>query len=363
MAKHVLKLTLNAALLLCLTGCASYFERSAQKHCFRGDWLAQGFDAGKRGKPFQSEWQASDSRCEHYNLWSNKSDYAKGYSLGKEAFCQTDNGFEFGLRNKRYTPICEGQAQLNFDQAYNDGQQLYRVRRDVEHYQNELAHSLDFIDYAFYRRKELAEEIDSGKLDKETEKKYIKERYKLKKRRKNKQYALPRLRADLREAEKIERRVSYQLEEFYDVYGTESSEVYSVNQKVKSENRLVTQAAVIVYAPRKPKTSEGKAQRKEVSLLTDFVRTHHHRDFRYQVLNDGELSFISASGGETRVNLTAAYQDRARILLWSPTEGLSAEAVTTMSELAPLVSKFIRNHSDKVSASRPNVNAHKSAAD
>jgi len=171
------KLTLCFPLLFSLSGCATYFERSAQRACFNNDWLELGFKASTHGQEYQRAWSNADSECERYNVWSDQNEFARGYQLGLEAFCQLGNGFEFGKRNRHYQPICEPVSQGEFDQGYTDGQQLYDQRHELDSAIKRLNETESFIEYAHHRRKELKKEIDSGQLDKRTEKKFVEERH------------------------------------------------------------------------------------------------------------------------------------------------------------------------------------------
>lgn len=314
-----------------LSGCATYFERSAQKQCFSKDWSAEGFNTAKRGRLYHPSWEYQEQECKKYNIWSNQADFIEGYELGLEAFCTEVNGFEFGVRDRDYYPICASNQQSDFDAAFKDGQGLYQARAHLDSQQAALYESNDVIEYAREERRYLADEIDSGELDKKTEKKYVKKRYRLKKRKQSAERSLAGQRGDLQNAELNESSLSNRLYNHYYRDNQDFESAYSVNQSIVSENQVVLGHAIFLFKPDKlPKESRSNLKEK-INTLVSHVTSNHTRKFRFQVIGDTEMSFIDRAGRETILDASTRFGQTPTLIFWD-TKQLSFQSIDSNVE-------------------------------
>ncbi len=337
MISHIINRPLRIFFVLilaaALSGCATYFERSAQKQCFSKDWSAEGFNTAKRGRLFHPSWEYQDKECKKYNIWSNQADFIEGYELGLEAFCAEHNGFEFGLRDRDYYPICGPNQQADFDAAFKDGQRLYQARAHLDSQEARLYETKDAIEYAREEREYLADEIDSGELDKATEKKYVKKRYRLKKRKQSAQYNLAGHQSDLRGAQLNESSLSERLYNRYYHGNKEVENGFSGDQSIVSENEVIHDPSILLYRPTKLAKENRRDLTEKINTLVRHVTSNHLRIFRFQVIGDTELSFIEKGGKATELQPSLRFGHTPTLIFWD-TKQLSFESLGTNSELS-----------------------------
>lgn len=317
----------HLSLILLLSGCATYFERAAQNECFNKDWYAAGFDGAKYGQDPHEIWQKEDRKCEKYNIWSNKEGFQRGYELGLDAFCTEQNGFEFGLRDRNYKPLCAPEEQLDFDIAYRDGQQIYQTQHRLSNAEYEIHRARSTIKHATKRREYLACEIESGKLDDKTKKRYVSERYDLKRERESARYDLHQYRDRARELEAKLSYIESSFEQQYYPHGQPEETPYSVEHSVVSENQIVSGPTILLYKPKSYKkgvfNKEQKQDLKEqVKTIVSHVALNHKRRFRFQVINNVDLSFLKPNGKEITLNAAQKFDSTPSLIFWQEEQGL-----------------------------------------
>ena len=313
-------------LLASLSGCATYFERVAQNKCFDKDWAAIGFDAAKQGRLSQPAWNKHNLECEKVNVWSSQTDFTDGYSAGVEAFCTERNGFEFGVRDRDYHPICAADEQRSFNAAFKDGGKLYRARANVNACESTLYDAEALIENAIDERAYLADEIASGELDKKTKKKYVKKRYRLKKEMQSAESSLSRYHNELRDAEVKEASISQRLHNHYYADETDFESGYSVDQTINSESQVVVESAVLLYRPEKLDKATRRAFKDKINAVLSHVTTNHSRDFRFQAIGGSEISFVTNNGVKTTLQPGIKFRQSPMLIFWD-TEQLSFQAI------------------------------------
>ncbi len=340
----------HLSFMLLLSGCATYFERAAQNACFNKDWFATGFNAAKYGRASDEIWQREDRKCAKHNLWSNKNDFQRGYELGLDAFCTEQNGFEFGLRNRRYEPLCTTDVQWDFDLAYYDGQTIHHTRRSLSNTQHAIDRAHDVIKRTTKRRKHLICEIQSGKLDDETKKRYVHEHYNLKKQRESAQYDLYEYRDRVRKLTSKLNDIESSFQQHYYPNGYPQETSYSVEHSVVSENDVVKQTAILLYKPvvfdqRVFNKKHTKDLNEQIKTIVEHIRLNHQREFRFQLIRDADLSFLKSNGNEITLNTTEKFGTRSSLIFWHPEQNPVFQALKVGST-PPLIAldSFINQH-------------------
>lgn len=120
------KLLLIISALL-LAGCATLSENE----CRSADWYAIGFEDGARGRPV-SYLAEHRKACADYQVTPAFEPYRQGHEQGVSQFCTADNGFALGRRGGRYQNVCPPALAAVFVPAYQRGQQIYRVERQIQ---------------------------------------------------------------------------------------------------------------------------------------------------------------------------------------------------------------------------------------
>lgn len=339
----VTKLTIILSTLL-LQACATQYAR--QSACMTQDWYASGFDVAKHGRNQEAGWDQVSAKCRKENMWVDRGAYDQGYKLGLDTFCTELNGFEFGQRNRSYDPICSTRVQNLFDVAYAEGQQLYDAYNDIGYCERAISDLHNKIAYIEQRREELAYYIDHTEIDQKTEKRYVKERYRLKQSLYSTQSKLDSAQYDLRES--IRRHTTLEKELFAQHYLDEldQGDGYSINESVVSENIIVNEPAVIVYKPIKQLSRATKKHFKSVTKeLNNFIAVNDGGQFRYQIVGDLELEFSSAQKDSLVVSTRAEYK-QPTLLLWDGKKSLKTYPYQDRApaELLAILEEFIRQH-------------------
>ncbi len=340
----IIKKAVLLFLLLSLQACTTLYQH--QNACLSKDWYAQGFDVAKRGDAQESGWQYSSQECLAKKMWVDRNAYDHGYALGLKTFCTESNGFEFGLRNLRYESICDSQSQARFNTAYYDGNKVYNANREVLYYESQLYNQKNEVHEIKRRRQELAYYIDKTELDKDTEKRYVKERYRLKQRLYSCQSRISSLYSKLNESQIIQSRIEDQFFAQYKDDLLSDGSGFSIDESVISENIIVQQPAVIVYKP-EALAKKAKKHFKEVTKeLNLFMADINGGDFRYQMVGNLDIEFSGASEQETLIINTLEKYNKPTLLLWDGEKNLSSMDYQSQLplELVAKVKQFIEEH-------------------
>lgn len=299
-----------------LNSAATAIAKSAQDKCFNKDWLTAGFDSSKNGYAYQKSWEKSDKKCAKQNIWSNKSEFSRGYEKGKAFFCSQKNGFEFGRRNLDYQPICDEQTQRNFDTAFKDGSKLYEAIKQLNKAESDLSKTKESIEQATRRRKELGRDIDSGKLDEKAENKAVKERYKLKTKRDSLREKVMPLKLKKQDADNAKILLQRALLEKYYPSAQDSQSAYSKDQNLFSESIVVSEPAILLYEPLKYKRGKS-AFKKQINAIGKHITKQYPRKLRYQVIHDINVTFSIPGQPSIEVDPVGDFHEQPYLLVWS----------------------------------------------
>lgn len=299
-----------------LNSATTAIAKSAKDKCFNKDWLTAGFDSSKNGYTHQEGWEKSDKKCAKQNIWSNKSEFTRGYEKGKAFFCSQKNGFEFGRRNLDYQPICDEQTQRDFDTAFKDGRKLYEAIKQLNKTESDLSKTKESIEHATRRRKELGRDIDSGKLDEKAENKAVKERYKLKTKRDSLREKVTPLKLKKQDADHAKTLLQRALLEKYYPSTQDSQSAYSKDQSLFSESIEVSQPAILLYEP--PKYKRGKsAYKKQIKAIGKHITKQYPRKLRYQIVHDINVTFSRPGQPSIEVDPAGEFHEQPYLLIWS----------------------------------------------
>lgn len=114
--------------LVLMGGCASM----SSEECMATDWTAIGYEDGSRG--YTSDRFANHRKaCAKHGITADFGSYQAGREQGLVEFCQPARGFSVGSSGGRYYGVCPVNLESGFLDAYNTGQRLYTLRRNVDY--------------------------------------------------------------------------------------------------------------------------------------------------------------------------------------------------------------------------------------
>jgi len=117
-----------------LLGCATM----NRAECVNADWYLIGLEDGSAGRDL-SYIGNHRSACSEYNVTPDIDRYRVGHSEGVKRFCTPERGYQLGLRGGRYPDICPQNLKGSFKQAWQEGRQLYDLRRDIASLRKDIA--------------------------------------------------------------------------------------------------------------------------------------------------------------------------------------------------------------------------------
>lgn len=148
-------LSLLALLFAGLSGCATL----SADDCQSADWVAIGEDDGANGYS-ASRVNSHVSACKKHGVAVDRSEYARGRSLGLERFCEPSNGYQYGSKKREYKYVCPAALEGGFLREYVKG--LNDVISDLD---NDRSRARSALDRARDKRRDAAPDDDVEKLD------------------------------------------------------------------------------------------------------------------------------------------------------------------------------------------------------
>ncbi|MBT8472642.1 MAG: DUF2799 domain-containing protein [Marinicaulis sp.] len=124
--------------MLLLGACAGGMSKEA---CLYADWRAIGYEDGARGFATSAVSSRRATCAKKAGVTVDMAAYMEGRDAGLREYCQPSNGFAAGARGGRYYGVCTGPVEAEFISAYQRGNQLFVLERDVSAAANELAHA------------------------------------------------------------------------------------------------------------------------------------------------------------------------------------------------------------------------------
>lgn len=108
--------------------------------CGTADWRAVGFEDGAKG--YRADAIARHRKsCAPHGVTANFNRYRAGHAEGLEAYCRPHNGYNLGLKGRRYGGVCPAHLDGAFTRAHADGFGLYQRRTALRTIGRRLSHS------------------------------------------------------------------------------------------------------------------------------------------------------------------------------------------------------------------------------
>ena len=140
-----------------LSGCATLSE----EECRVGDWRTIGFEDGSVGKDVRDIGQHREA-CADYGITVDLDAYRQGHEEGMVVFCQPASGFELGTSGQPFIDSCPEELRSEFYAAFEDGNRVFKLRRDLNYRQQELERSQQLILEMDEETKKLEADLVSG---------------------------------------------------------------------------------------------------------------------------------------------------------------------------------------------------------
>lgn len=130
-----------AAVLFGSLGLAACSGGSMNKaECGTADWRAVGFEDGAKG--YRADAFARHRKsCAAHGVAADFDRYQAGHAEGLLGYCRPHNGYNLGLKGRRYLGICPAHLDGAFTQAHADGFGLYQRRMAVRNIGRKLSRS------------------------------------------------------------------------------------------------------------------------------------------------------------------------------------------------------------------------------
>lgn len=138
--RHLDKPVLSVVLVfsLLLGGCASLSE----SQCIAGDWQTVGMRDGLAGQ-HSAHLLNHQNACVKHGVVPDRQAYLAGWEQGVRQYCQPDNGFVVGERGAGYNNVCPAHLQGAFQEAYEEGRQLYEAQAAIDQFNRTIARKSD----------------------------------------------------------------------------------------------------------------------------------------------------------------------------------------------------------------------------
>lgn len=112
--------------LLALHGCTSM----SQQECAATDWRTVGYEDGVAGRSGESIGQLRKA-CAKHGVTPDLEAYQAGRKQGLLEYCTPENGYRQGVRGAALATSCPVELRGDFEEAYNQGYELYGLRERV----------------------------------------------------------------------------------------------------------------------------------------------------------------------------------------------------------------------------------------
>ena len=112
---------------LLLGACAA---KMSKDECRTVDWRTVGYEDGVAGRPGDRIGEHRRACAEH-GITPDLDAYLAGREAGLREYCQPHNGYRAGAGGYTYYDACPAELAPAFEQAYDEGRQLYLRERRV----------------------------------------------------------------------------------------------------------------------------------------------------------------------------------------------------------------------------------------
>lgn len=127
----------GCALMLCVLMFMSSCGTMTKEECKQADWYLKGVEDATRGFPLDLVVEHGKA-CARANIVPDMKEYREGHAKGARLYCVPEKGYSEGRRGFPYKGICPVELEPKFLRAYNDGQELYNIQRNIDRMLNEI---------------------------------------------------------------------------------------------------------------------------------------------------------------------------------------------------------------------------------
>ena len=127
--------------LLLMSGCATM----SKEECKQADWYLKGVEDATRGLPLDRVVEHGKA-CARVNIVPDMKEYREGHTKGARLYCVPEKAYTEGRSGAAYNGICPTDLEPSFLRAYSDGQELYRIQRNIDRLMSEVHSSQSQID-------------------------------------------------------------------------------------------------------------------------------------------------------------------------------------------------------------------------
>ncbi|NJO15899.1 MAG: DUF2799 domain-containing protein [Thioploca sp.] len=140
----------------------------AESKTDQGDWLAIGFNNGKRGDRL-GHMQDYIQDCKQYNIQLDSENYQLGWYKGIVQYCTPENGFEVGQSGEDYDGVCPPHLASAFLDQYLAGldSKLSSIENDIDSMHLSIKDTINQLEETTdkEKRKSLRSTLDSHQSD------------------------------------------------------------------------------------------------------------------------------------------------------------------------------------------------------
>jgi hypothetical protein len=136
MREKLLKFVPAVAVLLAVAGCSGN-PSVTESQCIAGDWQTVGYRDGVNGLRSTQLLQHQDA-CVQHDVMPDRATYMVGWKQGVREYCNPHNAFTTGERGQRYYNVCPASMDHEFQEAYQEGRELYLARAAVANLERKI---------------------------------------------------------------------------------------------------------------------------------------------------------------------------------------------------------------------------------
>ena len=112
-------------------GCATM----SKDECRQADWYIKGLDDATQGYALDRVVEHGKA-CARAKITPDMKTYREGHAKGARLYCVPEKGYSEGRRGAAYNGICPPELEGKFLRAYQDGQELYSIQRNIDRMAN-----------------------------------------------------------------------------------------------------------------------------------------------------------------------------------------------------------------------------------
>lgn len=137
-----------------LSGCATM----SKEECKQADWYLKGVEDATQGYPLDRVIEHGKA-CARVNIVPDMKEYREGHGKGARLYCVPEKGYSEGRGGAPYNGICPADLEGKFLRAYNDGQELFNIQRNIDRLASDISNNNSQIESDYNEISQLKREI------------------------------------------------------------------------------------------------------------------------------------------------------------------------------------------------------------